>query len=403
MSRRIGDMMVRISQESATTDAVNAMTEGGDFVEELIEAEVETNLVSESVVEAAEDLEAIANATESLESNLRHINSLVDKGIGLEPSMVLQWQNSIVTSMEACGIPSEVYETDLAVVQLSFENNSAEDYSPEAIGSIGKTLKKLWDMFLAALARAKEWLVRLWNRYTDSGKKLMKAGEQLSTKGQAFRGKSATGEMSASGFKILANSQGQINAAAALRRSTELSAELVVASKGLFNIILQTKASTSFTRNTNTLNVIEPMIIQENGGRTVIVTTPDDGKIINTKSVTIEEKYETAKLVIPTKVPALTGDQVVELGTAVTNAGRGLLKISEESRKLNFLKMNSEQPGDYTPEEIIANNATLSIAIRLMSFNDNHLMLTARKAYQYGVASLKALAKGSVDEALQVM
>ena len=86
-------------------------------------------------------------------------------------------------------------------------------------------------MFLAALARAKEWLVRLWNRYTDSGKKLMKAGEQLSTKGQAFRGKSATGEMSASGFKILANSQGQINAAAALRRSTELSAELVVASK----------------------------------------------------------------------------------------------------------------------------------------------------------------------------
>ena len=64
--------------------------------------------------------------------------------------------------------------------------------------------------------------------------------------------------------------------------------------------------------------------------------------------------------------------------------------------------MNREQPGDYTPEEIIANNA-LSIAIRLMSFNDNHLMLTARKAYQYGVASLKALAKGSVDEALQVM
>ena len=67
MSIRIGNMMSRFSAESATTDAVNAMTEGGDFVEELIEAEVETNLVSESVVEAAEDLEAIANATESLE------------------------------------------------------------------------------------------------------------------------------------------------------------------------------------------------------------------------------------------------------------------------------------------------------------------------------------------------
>ena len=56
--------------------------------------------------------------------------------------MVLQWQNSIVTSMEACGIPSVVYETDLAVVQLSFENNSAEDYSPEAIGSIRQDSKE---------------------------------------------------------------------------------------------------------------------------------------------------------------------------------------------------------------------------------------------------------------------
>ena len=393
MSRRIGDMMARISQESSISDPTGVITVSELAIEELPEVEVE------EVDNPVEELEAISGATTSLESNLRHINSLVDQGIGLEPSMVKHWQDSITTSMEAFGIDKEVYEEGLASVQLSFENNSSEDYSPEALDKIKDTIARLWEMFLAALKRTGEWLKKHWNNIFGAAEKLIKAGEALGREVDKVKNDSKD-------IFIEKDNQYVYLTYFIGDGTTRLSvdADSLSPAIGRYDHI-QTLAERTFEGMDSDKTVFTTHDIQRiehsvpaRSVDVVPIGHKGDITIINSNSLSIKvtETTATGIALLPKEFPALSLNSIKSRAEGLVRAGKALRNVRGLE---NAWKRSEAKAGKITTEteaaEIARKNAVLTLAVNLTTLDNDYLLSVANATYKYASESLKAQVKAN--------
>ena len=150
-------------------------------------------------VETEAVIDKLIDATESLESSLRFIESMEAAGQPLSGAALLAWEHGVRDSFEARQIPATEYESFLDGVVTSFESNVAGDYTIEAkeagkgiLARIGEMLKKAWEWL-------RQTMRRLWTQATTSSKKLKEAGTKLKEaagnikEGGAFTRKVLTG------------------------------------------------------------------------------------------------------------------------------------------------------------------------------------------------------------------
>lgn len=390
MSRRIGDMMARISHESTISDPTDVITVSELAIEELPEVEVE------EVDNSVEELEAIAGAAISLERNLQHINSLVDQGIGLEPSMVQQWQDSITSSMEAFGIPKEIYEEGLASVQLSFENNSSEDYSPEALDKIKATIARLWELFLAALKRAATWVVNKLKGDSINGEKLIKAGEALVAAAKKIETNGLDLMLpSHKEYAYLMCSSTSFDPEGSLKRTIKYEKAVTEAAHPFYTY-------TTTTSDDKLQEVLEPLKRQWLWVNTLVshlrtYTVGSPSKVSTLERVKVIQNENLSAVNVPTEIKALTKDEIIRLGEEITTAGvflRDGKQLAAQWAKAPKVTLPDEYDEE-TIQFINKANEFMAVGISLLGTNSHILSNVAKAAYKFGSESLKAQVKAN--------
>lgn len=209
----IADMLQLYSKESdegetyasdAAEDAVTSDVEG-------VVEDVESEEIDEAVIEGVEVIEEgsviessteqLIDAAESLESSIGFIRDLRERNEVLSGAATGMWTKAVVASMEARGIPVDLFESELVGFGDSFENNQYEDYSVEAEDKGEGIFRRLWNMIKAAFARLGQWITRFVGWFRTSAGAVRKAAVKLQT---------AAGEKSKAG---MVHRGGKINVA----------------------------------------------------------------------------------------------------------------------------------------------------------------------------------------------
>ena len=400
MKNRLGDMMARISQES--TDVLDPSQVGA--AEVLVTTDEVTTELEESIEELADTvnekaeteavIEKIVDATESLESSLRFIQSMEDAGQPLSGSAYAIWQRNVRESFEARQIPDDVFAGALDNLQTSFESNTTKDYTIEAkeagkgiLARIGEMLKKAW-----------EWLrqtaVRLYTQVTTSTKKLKEAATKLKASAANLKEGTAT-------RKILLGAYGDIMVggkpavAPVLVRVTNAVDKMT---KDVASIMTNVDAAkTALSSGAEKVGVASPWTSTfevEFGGNSKLVVGITDGKIFkSSKSVTVKmergAKAESQGSADPMTVQGIkdTCDKIIKLATAVEANSSSLQGMTGANKEF-------KAGGEGNQELATAIAATLSIASKVTQLVQGESLKVAKKAYTFALQSAKMRAGG---------
>lgn len=177
----IAQLLKEYSKESAEIEEVELNPEEDmSPLEDIAEiAELEDECLDEggAVLEDEGDqieeaVHTLVEANESLESSLNYLDAMREEHGTISDLGMRIFNSSIVDSMEARGIPTDViFGGDV----LSTEDASKEGTEKAKDGFF----KRIWAMIRAAFQRMREWITRFFSWFRTSGGVVKKAAEKL--------------------------------------------------------------------------------------------------------------------------------------------------------------------------------------------------------------------------------
>lgn len=186
--------------------------------------ETQTEL-EESIADTAEKVEKmqehdvaaekVAEAVDSLESNLAQLHAMRDAGQPLDHSGLRFYIQNLALSVEARDLPVRLVKEDVEALQYSFESNQVADYTAEAEEKTGNVLTRLWAVLMAAIKAARTSIQQFFGSIGRSADAIITGGQQLQRLGAATKGEAKKKEIKATGYGRLAG-EGGLNPSAAL-------------------------------------------------------------------------------------------------------------------------------------------------------------------------------------------
>lgn len=174
--------------------------------------ETQTEL-EESIADTAEKVEKmqehdvaaekVAEAVDSLESNLAQLRAMAAAGQPLDHSGLRFYIQNLALSVEARDLPVRLVQEEVEALQYSFESNQIADYTTEAEEKTGNVLTRLWAVLVAAFKSARTAISQFFGSIGRSADALVTGGQQLQRLGAATKGEAKKTEIKASSYGSL--------------------------------------------------------------------------------------------------------------------------------------------------------------------------------------------------------
>lgn len=162
---------------------------------ELEEALEETSEKVEKMEDNGAGAEAIQEAVESLESYVGSLLADREAGLPLTGQGMKYFNMGLVASLEARGIPAEIYSAEVLALQTSFESASTDDYSTEAEAATQGMLARLWSMLRAAVTAVATAFKEFFTMMGKSATAIEAAGNKLKRVGAGLKGDAKEGKI----------------------------------------------------------------------------------------------------------------------------------------------------------------------------------------------------------------
>lgn len=356
--------------------------------------------------------EVIQDTIESLESYVAAIHANREAGVALAGPAVQYLNMGMAASLEARGIPAEIFQAELTALQTSFESNAAEDYSTEAEAAAESMLKRLWNMLKAAVQQVTTAIREFFATIGQSATAIKASGERLKKVGGQLKGglKDDAGTIKLSGASYLGSGASVDPVKALSDLKTHYTQDVLGITKDIRGVL-------GDLQSVLTDPTAEKIAAWERG----IVTKAPDSKTVGLpggysikyvagqggglQGLSRAQFYvgkpseKTATTMAPLDKAAITalGGKIVEIGAlmdAASKDGDAVIKANEAL--LKAAESAVAKGADGTPETKEAARKALSAAKAAINANKSvipsfvrHLGSAAKEAYSVGMQSAR--------------
>lgn len=175
---------------------------------ELEESLADTAEKVEKMQAADTAAEKVAEAVDSLESNLGQLRAMAAAGQPLDHSGLRWYLQNMALAVEARDLPIRLARDEIEALQYSFESNQLTDYTAEAEEKTGNVLTRLWQVLVAAFNAARTAIKQFFGTIGRSADAIVTGGQQLQRLAAKTKGEAKKKEIRAGGYGRLAGEGG---------------------------------------------------------------------------------------------------------------------------------------------------------------------------------------------------
>jgi hypothetical protein len=153
--------------------------------------------------------EKVAEAVDSLESNLAQLRAMAAGGQPLDNSGMRWYIQNVALSVEARELPSSLVRDEVMAMQHSFESAQVEDYTTEAEEKTEGVLSRLWKVLVQAFNSARTSIKQFFGTMGRSADAIVTGGQQLQRLASKTKGEAKKTELKTTGYGRLGGNPGQ--------------------------------------------------------------------------------------------------------------------------------------------------------------------------------------------------